>query len=78
MCISQGLLELHCVEIAKCWSCSLSKLLCLRGCDVWGLQCKEVMVSGILGMLCVRIAVWESNSVGVLVWGIMACSRHAV
>ena len=53
--------ELQSVEIAVCCSC-------LRYFDVWGLQCVEVMVSGIWRMLCVRIAVWELHSVGVLVW----------
>ena len=78
MCIRQGVLELQCVGIAKCWICSLLKLLCLRCCDVRGWQLVEVMVSGIWGMLCVRIAVWELHSVGVLVRGIMVFRRCAV
>ena len=73
MCISDGLLGLQCVGIAKCGSCSLLKLLCLRCCNVWGLQCVKVMAFGIWG-----IAVWELHFVGVLVWGIMACRRRAV
>ena len=43
MCISQGLLELQCMGIAKCGSCSLLNLLCLRCCDVWGLQFVEII-----------------------------------
>ena len=48
------------------------------GSGVWGLQFVEVTVSGIWRMLCLRIAVWELHSVGVLVRGIMVFRRCAV